>query len=329
MHVDLLEHPDHVSASSNHYVLNIIDDFSFFCWSIPLNTKFDAFTVLQAWELAQEAETGLCVGTLRSDNRELKHTDLRDWLATHGTQHQFTTPHASAQNSCIERVHHTLMGKACAMRSYAKVPVNRWDKFLLTACYLINHTLIKSPSNHTPYKRWYGHPSNLSHLREVGCCAFVLVQNRHNAKVYNRSVECVLIGYSLDSKAYHCFHRASGKVFISYHVSFIESHQSVSEQIPTPPSTVLSTPPTPLSSTSDVAPLPLVPTTSPTPSPLPPRRSFLVSQPTEKHAAAIGISYIPAIQCAVLAAINTAEHQTPPNLTPPSSSDGDNDDVGI
>lgn len=36
----------------------------------------------------------------------------------------------------------------------------------------------------------------------------------------------MLIGYSLDSKAYRCYHRESHKVFISFHVSFIESHTS-------------------------------------------------------------------------------------------------------
>jgi hypothetical protein len=36
----------------------------------------------------------------------------------------------------------------------------------------------------------------------------------------------MLIRYSLDSKSYHCYHRATHKVFVSYNVSFIESHQS-------------------------------------------------------------------------------------------------------
>ena len=46
IHVDLMEHPDHVSSSGNHYVLNIIDDFLSFCWSIPLSAKSNAFPAL-------------------------------------------------------------------------------------------------------------------------------------------------------------------------------------------------------------------------------------------------------------------------------------------
>jgi Reverse transcriptase (RNA-dependent DNA polymerase) len=39
-------------------------------------------------------------------------------------------------------------------------------------------------------------------------------------------VECVLIGYETSSKAYRCYHRSSQRVFSSYHVAFIESHDA-------------------------------------------------------------------------------------------------------
>ncbi|KAI9573988.1 hypothetical protein HD554DRAFT_2012203, partial [Boletus coccyginus] len=64
VHVDLLEHPNHISSSRNRYVLNIIDNCSSYCWSIPVAAKSEAFSALQAWEIAREAETGLCVGIL-------------------------------------------------------------------------------------------------------------------------------------------------------------------------------------------------------------------------------------------------------------------------
>jgi hypothetical protein len=72
----------------------------------------------------------------------------------------------------------------------------------LTACYLSNRTPVTSQDGHTPFEHWTDQKPDLSHLREIGCRAFVLVQNQHNPKVYSRSIECVLIGYSLDSKAY-------------------------------------------------------------------------------------------------------------------------------
>lgn len=116
--------------------------------------------------------------------------------------HQFTAPYTSAQNGRIERLHRTLMGKAHTMHSTCNVLVNHWDEFVLTACYLSNCTPVSLQAGHTPYECWYGTKPNLSHLHKVSCHTFVLIQNRHNPKVYNHSVEYILIGYSLDSKAY-------------------------------------------------------------------------------------------------------------------------------
>src|SRR5271156_1179977 len=61
-------------------------------------------------------------------------------------------------------------------------------------------------------------------MREIGCKVFVLIQNRHNPKIYERSVECVLIGYETNAKSYRCYHRATRQVISSYHVRFLESH---------------------------------------------------------------------------------------------------------
>ncbi|KAG1874863.1 hypothetical protein F4604DRAFT_1513831, partial [Suillus subluteus] len=53
VHVDLMEHPDVVLAAGNKYILDIIDDFLSYTWSIPLSAKSDAFPALQAWEKAR------------------------------------------------------------------------------------------------------------------------------------------------------------------------------------------------------------------------------------------------------------------------------------
>jgi hypothetical protein len=52
VYVDLMEHPDTVSASSHKYIMDLINDFSSYTWTIPLAAKSDAFPALQAWEHA-------------------------------------------------------------------------------------------------------------------------------------------------------------------------------------------------------------------------------------------------------------------------------------
>ncbi|KIK74361.1 hypothetical protein PAXRUDRAFT_175938 [Paxillus rubicundulus Ve08.2h10] len=69
--------------------MDIMDDFSSYMWA-----------------------TGLKVSVFQSDNSKLKCNDLKAWFQSHGMTQQFTSAYTSAQNGCIEQVHHTLMGKA-------------------------------------------------------------------------------------------------------------------------------------------------------------------------------------------------------------------------
>ena len=132
---------------------------------------------------------------------------------------------------------------------YADLPPYLWDEFYLTASYLHARTTTRSLNGSTPFMQWYKKKRNLSHLCEIGCKAFVLIQDRNNPKIYKRStIECTLIGYELNAKAYRCYHRTSRKIITSYHVSFIESHQvALSPPRVNPPTSPLTQ--TPLDST--------------------------------------------------------------------------------
>ena len=78
--MDLSGPHDVVSRSGNKYVLNLVDDVMSFPWSLPIPSKDVAYSELKAWELARENETGVKVGTYRTDNGELKTKALDEWL---------------------------------------------------------------------------------------------------------------------------------------------------------------------------------------------------------------------------------------------------------
>lgn len=128
------------------------------------------------------------------------------------------------------------MAKARTMWIYAKCPPNMWDEFYLTASHLQNITTTWSLQGITPWEKWHNRKPDYSYMREIGCWVFVLIQNKHNPKIYNRSLECVLIGYDINSKTYRCYHRKTNQVISSYHVRFLESHEGhlpSSPEIPT------------------------------------------------------------------------------------------------
>ena len=93
----------------------------------------------------------------------------------------------------------------------------------------------------------------MPYIREIGCSVFVFIQNKHNPKIYERSLECIHVCYDKDSKSYCCYHRETKHVFSSYHIQFLESCDGHSPSPPEDPpgatslkSIVKSTTPTPI-----------------------------------------------------------------------------------
>ena len=157
------------------------------------------------------------------NNGELKSAKFTKFCVSRGIKTHWTAPSTSVQNGCVERFHYTQFNSAWTMWAASKLPSNQWDKFILTATYFCMHIATKMLHNITPYEAYRCHKSNISHLCEIGCWAFVLVLNKHNPKIFQCSEEHVLIGYGKDSKIYWCYHQATHKVVESYHVTFIKS----------------------------------------------------------------------------------------------------------
>jgi hypothetical protein len=211
-----------VSSKTGHlYAMNIIDDFSSYVWMIPLKSKDEAAPALQSWHRVVENQCSNRLKILTTDNGELLSNQVAEWCAQAGIEHQLTAPYTSAHNGRAERLHRTLLDKARTMRSACNAPASMWDEFCAIAAYLTNLTASSSLRGKTPFEMWFGTIPSLSHLREIGCKAFALVLT-HNPKILQCSVPCILIGYAPNAKAYRLWNPASGRIFNSFHVTFVE-----------------------------------------------------------------------------------------------------------
>ena len=101
--VDLSRPTDVESRTGNKYIMNIVDNYSSFIWSIPLKTKDQAYRELVAWQLARENETGLKLWKYRTDNGELKNNELDKWLQSRGSDHEYSAPYPSVHIGRVER----------------------------------------------------------------------------------------------------------------------------------------------------------------------------------------------------------------------------------
>jgi hypothetical protein len=99
----------------------------------------------------------------------------------------------------------------------------------MTAGYLSARTPTRTLTK-TPFEVWHGKKPDLSHLREIGSRAFALIL-KHNPKIYERSFECILVGYSPHSTAYRLYHPSTHRLFESFHVKFIERKDDISHPL--------------------------------------------------------------------------------------------------
>ena len=218
VYVDLCGSMPVPSKSGHVYSMNVIDDYSVYIWSLPLKLKSDAASVLRGWHRAVENQSGHKLKILVTDNGELISKTMEDWCMSFGIDHQCTALYTLAHNGRAERLHRTILGRACAMRLACNAPASLWDEFCATAAYLANFTGSSAIDGKTPHELWFKRLPSLSHLREIGCRTFALIQ-MHNSKLYCRSTPCTLIGYTPHSKAYCLWDNTSGR-----HLQFFPRH---------------------------------------------------------------------------------------------------------
>ena len=209
------------SRSGRFYSMNLIDDFTSYVWTLPLRTKSEAILVFRGWLAAVHNQSGHHLTYLITNNGELSSHSMTAFCSEQGITHHFTAPYTSAHNGRAERLHRTLFEKARTMRIACEAPPSMWDEFCATAAFLTNLSATASLNGRTPYERWFNRVPSLSHLREIGCLAFALIQS-HNPKLHPRSIPCTMIGYGSDTKAYRLWDRTSNRIFNSFHVTFIE-----------------------------------------------------------------------------------------------------------
>lgn len=86
----------------------------------------------------------------------------------------------------------------------------------------VEYSSTKVVTNQTSFKAWYDMKPSVSHLRTFGCIAYALINSQNHHKLDEKSEKYILIGYSLQSKAYRLYNPVSGKVIINRNVVFDE-----------------------------------------------------------------------------------------------------------
>lgn len=129
--------------------------------------------------------------------------------------HQTACTDMIGQNSVVERKHRYLVETVHSLLLSNSTPSELWGKAILTAAHLIN-------LGFSPFEKLFGYVPNYSFLYFFGSTYFIIRHRVLYCKLFSRSYVCVFLHYVAWQMGYDCFDLVSQKLYVSYHVMFLE-----------------------------------------------------------------------------------------------------------
>nr|GEU70124.1 ribonuclease H-like domain-containing protein [Tanacetum cinerariifolium] len=96
-----------------------------------------------------------------------------------------------------------------------------------TACYVQNRVLVTKPHNKTPYELLHGRTPSIGFMRPFGCPVTILNILDPLSKFKGKVDEGILVGYSVNSKAFRVFNSRTRIVQETLHVNFLDNKPNI------------------------------------------------------------------------------------------------------
>jgi transposase InsO family protein len=232
LHMDLFGLIAYISIGGSKYCLVIVDDYSRFTWVFFLQEKSQTQETLKGFLRWAQNEFGLRIKKIRSDNgKEFKNSQIKGFLEDEGIKHKFSSPYTPQQNGVVDRKNRTLLDMARIMLDKYKTSDRFWAEAVNTACYAINRLYLHQIHKKTSYELLTGKKPNVSYFRVFGSKCFILVKRDRKSKFAPKAVECFLLGYDSNTRAYRVFNKSTRLVEVSCDIVFDETNGSQVEQV--------------------------------------------------------------------------------------------------
>jgi hypothetical protein len=223
VHADICGSINPSSNSKKRYLLTFIDDFSRKIWIYFLAEKSEAFDFFKSYKARVEKETGTCILAVRTDRGgEFTSQEFINFCEIHG---QLTAAYTPQQNGVVERKNRTIMNMVRSMLFAKQIPKTFWAEAANWSVHVLNRCPTLAVKNKTPEEAWSGIKPSVDHFRVFGCVSHVHVPDSRRVKLDAKSLKCILLGVSEESKAYRLFNPTSNKIIVSRDVVFEEDQQ--------------------------------------------------------------------------------------------------------
>lgn len=233
VHSDLCGAMQTATPSGKKYMVTFIDDFSKYTVVELLREKSETFGKFKEYVQMCKTMFNSKPKFIRTDRGgEYIDNDFVNYMKTEGIQYNRTAPSTPQQNGVAERKNRTLIEMARCMLIGSGMAKTFWGEAVVMANYIQNRLPWKNIEK-TPYEIWFGAKPSIQHFKKFGSKCFVFIPDEKRRKLDAKSVEAVMVGYDLSSKAYRCYVSSTGKVVISRDVRFVstDSNWKVSESI--------------------------------------------------------------------------------------------------
>nr|GEU61860.1 hypothetical protein [Tanacetum cinerariifolium] len=153
---------------------------------------------------------------------EFLNKTLNAFFKEEGIEHQTSTARTPEQNDVVKRRNRNLVEAARTMLSASQLPLFFWAEAIATACYTQNRSITIPTHAKTPYHIINERKPSIKHLHILGCICYITRDGENLDKMKEKGDQCILVGYSTQSKGYRVYNKRTRMIVESIHIRFNE-----------------------------------------------------------------------------------------------------------
>nr|GFB79568.1 hypothetical protein [Tanacetum cinerariifolium] len=108
------------------------------------------------------------------------------------------------------------------MLSASQLPLFFWAEATATECYTQNQSIIIPTHGKTPYHIINDRKPSIKHLHIFGCICYITRDGENLDKMKEKGDQCILVGYSTQSKGYRVYNKKTRMIVETIHIRFDE-----------------------------------------------------------------------------------------------------------
>ncbi|GBL76145.1 Retrovirus-related Pol polyprotein from transposon TNT 1-94 [Araneus ventricosus] len=216
-----------LNQGGNKYFFTIIGDYSRKAAVFPINKKSDVFQTFWKFQRRAERFLGRKIVSVKIDGGlEFCNKDLDNFKEQQGINHEKTNPYTPEQNGVAERYNSTALDGVKALLKSSGLAQKFLGEALLCFTYIWNRVCHKD-GNKIPFEKYSSKKPSVSHLKPIGCLAFVGVPKQIRNKLDIPAKLGIMMSYALHTKGYLIWLRDENKLIETINVRFDENTKGI------------------------------------------------------------------------------------------------------